>query len=826
MFDIIARLVIWENINNQDVLNEAKTEILKSTNGTPPPLLDPFAGGGSIPLEAQRLGLESHAGDLNPVAVMINKAMIEIPPRYAGMAPVNPDARASIGGSEAWSGAQGLAEDVRYYGEWIKKEAFKRIGHLYPTIDGKTVISWLWTRTVKCPNPACGYEMPLANSFYLSKKVGKKAYVQPIIDTLNKRITYSVKTDNGPVPDPPKLSRGAKFKCICCDQVVPDEHIRVEGVAGRMGARLMAIVADGNGGRLFYSPSDEHIKTSTLGSPIDPPREQLPYDPRNIWCVNYGLDSYDKLFTHRQLVALTTFTQLVNEARMQIVADGGSVDYAHSIGVYLGFLVDKLADRNSSICQWMNATLDIRPIFARQAIPMSWETAEANPFSNSVGCWSNAIDWVEKCIRILPAAGFGSVIQSDSRIDNNYREVMVSTDPPYYDNISYADLSDFYYVWLRQSQKQTYPDVFRTVLVPKSGELVASPYRNEEGFQNAKDYFECGMLSAFKQIHKYSCQDYPVTVYYAFKQSESESHGVASTGWETMLTAIIQAGFSITGTWPVRTERGGRPNSHDTNALASSIVLVCRKRPADAPICTRRDFIKTLKRELKPALQKLQRSNIAPVDMAQSAIGPGMAVYSRFSQVLEADGSPMSVRSALQIINQELDIFFNEQDSELERDSRFCVDLYSQSAFNDMKFGDADILARAKNTSVAALVSRGILYAQKGIVHLLGRDEIPTNVHSNEKVIWLLTQQLTRAIETGGVAACAEIIAPMYGYNVEQAKSLAYRLYTIAERKGWAQEAYAYNSLVIAWPEIQSRAAEMRAIKPEQGTLFDTTETD
>ena len=828
LFGILERLVKWENSNNGEVLDEAKAEIMKSTDGNPPALLDPFAGGGAIPLEAQRLGLEAHASDLNPVAVMINKAMIEIPPKFAGQLPVNPESRRQLGGE--WKGVQGLAEDVRYYGEWMKQEAWKKIGHLYPKVkdeqgQGHIVIAWIWARTVKCPNPACGCEMPLASSFELSKKKGKEAYVQPLFEGNN--IGYKVVYGKN-APEPPKIARGAKFKCISCNQIVPDEHIRTESQAGRMGYQLMAIVADGRGGRLFISPNEEHVRASTLGEPFNPPTEELPYDPRNIWCVNYGLDTYDKLFTHRQLVALTTFTQLVDEARKQIISDGGSITYADAIGVYLGFLIDKLADRNSSICQWMNATSDIRPVFARQAIPMSWETAEANPFSNSVGCWANAIEWVDKCLRLLPANGVGIAVQSDSRTDNNFENVIVSTDPPYYDNISYADLSDFYYVWLRQSQKQKYPDIFRTVLVPKAGELVASPYRLEDGFNNAKEYFESGMLTAFQQIYKYSRVNYPVTVYYAFKQSENETEGVASTGWETMLTAIIKAGFSITGTWPVRTERGGRPNSHETNALASSIVLVCRKRPVDAPVCTRRDFINALKRELKPALAKLQASNIAPVDLAQSAIGPGMGVYSRFSQVLEADGTPMSVRSALQIINQELDLYFTEQDGELDRDSRFCVDLYTQYAFNDIKFGEADVLARAKNTSVEKLRAAGVLYAEKGVVRLLTREEIPEKITSGDRIIWLLTQQLTRAMEKDGVVGAAEIVADIFTSEPEHAKALAYRLFQIAERKGWAGEAYAYNSLVIAWPEIQSKAADITAQRNsgKQMTLFDIAEND
>ena len=400
---------------------------------------------------------------------------------------------------------------------------------------------------------------------------------------------------------------------------------------------------------------------------------------------------------------------------------------------------------------------------------------------------------------------------------------MVSTDPPYYDNIGYADLSDFFYVWLRRSLRRTYPKLFSTMLVPKAEELVATPYRDNRGIDGARLFFEEGMFEAFKQVNAYACEDIPVTIYYAFKQGETETvnevEATASTGWETMLSAIIRSGFTITGTWPTRTEKPGRIIGNGQNALASSIVLVCRKRPVDASMATRREFVNTLKRELKPALDKLQTSNIAPVDMAQSAIGPGIGVYSRFSKVLEADGSEMTVRAALQIINQELDLYFSDQDSDLDRDSRFCVDLYTQSAFNEIKFGEADVLARAKNTSIDGLATKGALYASKGIVRLLGRDELKGS--SEWGFTWLFTQQLAHAMETGGVEACASMLKDVFDSRAENAKALAYRLFTIADKKGWNAEAFAYNSLVVAWPEIQSRAAQLQAEKPEQQTFFD-----
>ena len=456
---------------------------------------------------------------------------------------------------------------------------------------------------------------------------------------------------------------------------------------------------------------------------------------------------------------------------------------------------------------------------------MTWDYAEANILSDSAGSFNSMLGWVTKAINEFPiSSSNGFARQFDAQSDNGMRGILVSTDPPYYDNISYADLSDFFYVWLRQSLRPTYPKLFSTMLVPKHEELVATPYREERGKEGAREFFEEGMFSTFKQVNKYVREDVPVTIYYAFKQSETETkndvESTASTGWETMLSAIIRAGFSITGTWPMRTEMANRNIASGTNALASSIVLVCRKRRVDAPAGTRRDFVIALKRELRTALDELRSSNIAPVDLAQSAIGPGMGVYSRFSQVLEANGNPMTVRDALQIINQELDAYFSDQDGELDRESRFCVDLYTQKAFDTISFGEADVLARAKNVSIQGLAAKGLLAASKGIVHLLDRDEVFAEL-SLASPTWLVTQQLTRALDDGGITACAKLLAGRLGGNADGAKALAYRLFTIADKKNWQQEAFAYNSLVTAWPEIQSKAAELAGDASRQDALFD-----
>lgn len=844
LFNILRELVVWENSNDERVLEAAKAEIKKSMGDDLPPLLDPFAGGGAIPLEAQRLGLEAYAQDLNPVAVMINKAMIEIPPLFTDKPAVNPKTRGDLH-NDGWSGNSGLAADVGYYGNWMKEEAARRIGYLYPKVqvpagqggDG-TVIAWLWARTVKCPNPACGGEAILVRSFDLSKKKGKEWHVEPVCE--GGEVSFEVKPGKA-TREGTKTRQGAN--CIHCGEPFDIQYVQREASCGRMSEKLMAIVAEGLKGRIYISPTQQQVDFAKCERPEGAPQQPLAHDPRNIWCVNYGLDTFDKLFTNRQLTALTTFSTLVGEAQKLAekdalaagladdgvgLADGGTGAraYGEAVGVYLAFVVDQLTNQCSSICGWNAPNTQMRTVFARQAIPMTWDYAESNPFSNSSGCFDNIFKLELQAFEGLAGkdAVRGIVRQRDAQSDNGMRGIVISTDPPYYDNIGYADLSDFFYVWLRQSLRHTYPKLFSTMLVPKHEELVATPYRENRGKEGARAFFEEGMFHTFKRVYEYAREDVPVTIYYAFKQSETESkdyvESTASTGWETMLSAIIKAGFSITGTWPMKTEKPGRTIGNGTNALASSIVLVCRKRPVDAPAGTRRDFVIALKRELRTALDELRSSNIAPVDLAQSAIGPGMGVYSRFSQVLEANGNPMTVRDALQIINQELDAYFSDQDGELDRESRFCVDLYTQKAFDTISFGEADVLARAKNVSIQGLAAKGLLAASKGIVHLLDRDEVSAEL-SFASPMWLVTQQLTRALGDGGITACAKLLAGPLGGKADGAKALAYRLFTIADKKNWQQEAFAYNSLVTAWPEIQSKAAELARDASIQGALFD-----
>ena len=1110
LFRIIEDLVLWENTTNETVLQAARDEIWQSWRRACaenadhpqarelfdrhklPAFHDPFAGGGALPLEAQRLGLESYASDLNPVAVLINKAMIEIPPKFAGRPPVNPEARKqkSLIARE-WKGAQGLAEDVRYSGQWMRDEAEKRIGHLYPKVIvtaemaaerpdlkpyvGKelTVIAWLWARTVKSPNPAFrNVDVPLASTFMLSTKAGKEAYVEPVVEQGGYRFTVKVgkPKDAEGAKNGTKLSRGANFQCLMSGTPIAGDYIKSEGRAGRMGARLMAIVAEGERCRIYLAPTPEHEAAALKAEPAWKPETPLPDDPRNFWTVQYGLTTYGDLFTPRQLVALNTFSDLMGEARERIKADylgarasrpltspsdgaptsrpqqpwhsrgylphyeagetpqsitfrlhdslpsevlerwrreasglpsdaealdrrkrieaaldagrgecslrhpeiaamvedallhfdgeryrlhawvvmpshvhvlatplhgyslssivhswksftakeanrilgrsgafwqeeyydrairdethfarateyiewnpvkaglcaepeewgysslgrrGGGGDeeragrprsqdaiplreggtgalaYAEAVGVYLGCAVDYAANYWSVIATPADGF--IRGTFARQALPMTWDYAEAPPFGTTSGNWMGGIEWAAKAMDALPITGTGGSTQSDAAAQSISAGKLVSTDPPYYDNIGYADLSDFFYVWLRRSLRPVFPDLFTTLAVPKAEELVATPYRHG-GKEKAEAFFLNGMTQAMRRLAEQAHPGFPVTIYYAFKQQEIGSRSQEletsaassqlltpasySTGWETFLEAVIRAGFSISGTWPMRTERSARSIGIGTNALASSIVLVCRKRAADAPAATRREFVTALKSELPVALAYLQRGNIAPVDLAQAAIGPGMAVYTRYARVLDAEGNPLTVREALALINQTLDEALAEQEGDFDADSRWALTWFEQQGFAEGEYGVAEQLSKSKNTSVAGMVDAGILESKRGKVRLLRPEELPVDwdpAKDPRLTAWEIVHHLVRVLAGGGEGAAADLVAKL-GAKAEVARELCYRLYTLCERKKRATEALAYNGLVQSWPEINRLAHEDRKPRVVQGTLFD-----
>lgn len=856
LFGIIRRLVQWENTNNESVLAEAREEIWKSWRETCelnrnhpqaselfnpsklPAFHDPFAGGGALPLEAQRLGLESYASDLNPVAVLINKAMIEMPPRFAGRAPVGPIPSGSKQGSLTydWAGAKGLAEDVRRYGAWMREEAVKRIGHLYPQVDlpkelggGKsTVVAWLWARTVKSPNPAFSHvEVPLAATFILSNKVGKEAYVQPVIEGDSYR--FEVRTGKPPesAKNGTKAGGRATFSCLLSGVPITGGYIKAEGRAGRIGTRLMAVVAEGIRGRLYLSPTKEMEDAANSASPDWRADIQFAKNSRHMTPWSYGLTSFGDLFTARQLVALNTFTALVQEVRAKIIEDAlnagfdanesgfesggvGARAYADAVSTYLALAISKLTDSANSLVSWKPSMDQAIHLFTRHAIPMVWDFAEPNVFGGGMGDYTVTLNNMMRILDRHLTAQTGHVSQCDAQRQEISLRKVVSTDPPYYDNVPYADLSDFFYVWLRRSLRDVFPQLFATIGVPKAEELVADSFRHQDK-ESAEHFFLDGMTEAMHRLKEQAHPAFPTCIYYAFKQADTNDVGTGNTGWETFLEAVIRAGFVISGTWPMRTELANRMRGVDSNALASSIVLVCRQRNADAATVSRREFLRELKEQLTEAVDVMIGgaegiSPVAPVDLAQAVIGPGMAIFSKYSAVLEADGTPMSVHGALTLINRML----TEGADDFDADTQFCLNWFDEMGWSAGEFGNADVLARAKGTSVEGVRDAGVVEAGSGKVRLLKPAEYPSDWNpeeDNRTPAWEALHQMIRALQTQGETAAGGLLARM-PERADPIRNLAYRLYTLCERKGWAEEARGYNELISSWTGVEIASHE------------------
>ena len=860
---IIADMVPWEASNDEAILNTARWEIARSVawglgeNPPPeqdtqailnylqtkaPPVYDPFSGGGSIPLEAQRLGLRAYGSDLNPIAVLIGKALVEIPPIFAGRSPANPIAQAEVKRGGVWQGhgAQGLAEDVRYYGQWLRDEAFARIGHLFPTValengQDANVIAWLWARTVRSPDPgALGAMVPLVSSFMLSTKPGRKAWAEIVVDAqapdgwrfevkggaLAKDVETRLKTGT-------KTGRGANFSCALTGTAISGDHIKSEGMANRLGVRLMAIVAEGDRSRLYLSPTNHHESLAATAAPDWSPEASLPDDPRNFWTVQYGLDTFASLFTNRQLCALTTFSDLIAEARQICFTDAqsagmdgdtnslaaggrGAIAYADAVATYLSFAVSRAADYGSSISTWLTDDNAIRGTFGRQSLPMTWDFCEGNFFGDSSAALSTILRTIPNVIAHQIATGFSSIVQIDAA-KNGYpvRPCVINTDPPYYDNIGYADLSDFFYVWLRPSLNKIWPELFRRLSTPKDQELVATPYRHG-GKSAAETFFMMGMGEALKAMCNAASENEPLAIYYAFKQAEIESDGLTSAGWATFLQAVVQAGLAVDGTWPLRTESGGRLIGRGANALASSIVLVCRKRPVDATTITRADFIRLLKRELPGAIDDIRKAGVGPVDMQQSVIGPGMGVFSRHARVLEDDDSSMSVKTALAIINRVWGEIENEGDAALDAETQVALAWFASYGFDAKSSGELITLANAKNIPTASLFKSDVFEDLSGRAGLKPRERLSpkwTPDSDSSLTVWECVQHSARTLgaEDGGDSAAARLIAQM-GPKAADARSLAYRLFQIATDNGWAAEALVYNELAAEWPRLEALA--------------------
>lgn len=832
LFAIIEDLVKWENSTNEEVLERARTEIRRSCDGVLPPVYDPFSGGGSIPLEAQRLGLPAYGSDLNPVAVMIGKAMIEIPPKFKDQRPIHP----GVKDRNHYRNAEGLAEDVKFYGEWIREKAWARIGHLYPQVDlpkkmggGKaTIVAWIWARTIPSPNPAfADISVPLVRSFELSTKKGGRAWVEPIVENGGYRFEVRSEAfgDKGE-PTAGTVTRQGAI-CLISKAAMPFKYIRDMAKNGKMSQTLMAVVADGPKGRLYLSPDLVQTEVALGAYSESRPETVISHWPGRTNVVEYGMTKFGDLFTERQLISLNTFSDLVVEARKEIqvnalacgleddllpLRDGGlgAFAYAEAVAVYLGLAVSKIADTQNALVSWKPSMNQVIHLFTRQSIPMLWDFAEPNFFSRSAGDFNVTLNNINRVLPNLRGASLGDISQKDAQTAHSFGGAVICTDPPYYDNISYADISDFFYCWMRKTLNTSYPDLFSVLATPKSDELVASPYRHD-GKENAEAFFLNGMRLAIANMVNESTLGFPAAIFYAFKQSEIEQEGISSTGWATFLQAVIEAGFAVVGTWPMRTEMANRMIASGSNALANSVVLVCRKKEATAETITRAEFIRALKRELPSAIKDLQAANIAPADMPQSAIGPGMGVFSRYTAVLESDDSPMSVKTALQLINRELDEYLGGIQGEFDADTRFAITWFEQNGLRAGDYGTANNIATARGISVESVRHAGIVESQASKVRIFRRDELDDKWEpetDQHLTVWECLQHLVRMHEKDGISRSTAVLMKKIGDKAEAVKDLAYILYDIsANKRQDAKEATAYNALIADWTELSRQAA-------------------
>ncbi|WP_298274626.1 MULTISPECIES: DUF1156 domain-containing protein [Alphaproteobacteria] len=846
LFRIMEDLVIWENSNNPEVLERACAEIRRSCGDTLPPVYDPFSGGGTIPLEAQRLGMPAYGSDLNPVAVIIGKAMIELPSRFKDRPPVHPGAKER----NHYRSVEGMAEDVRFYGEWIRERALERIGAHYPTVKlppelgggDANVIAWIWSRTVPSPDPAFSdVQVPIASSFLLSAKKGKEAWIEPQVDKMSKTISFKVR-QGGSKEEISRAKSGVKvgrgnFACLLSGAAIDTSYVRKQAKAGKLGSQLMAIVAEGKRGRVFVAPQPSHEAAARGVVPGWRPTSEVPTPSHDVDRLPmYGMPRWGDAYTDRQLLALTTLSDLVQEARALVLEDaqtagfpsddrgieeGGSGfrAYAEALSVYLAFAVDRSANTLTTLARWTPDREQTVTAFARQALPMTWDYPEVNPFGGGAGDYQVSIAGVISGMTGLGFGSLGSLIQMDAQSVDYPTGAVISTDPPYYDNISYSDVSDYFYAWLRPTLKSVFPSMLSLIATPKSEELIAAPHRHPNK-ESAEAFFLKGMRAAISRMAAGTDSLYPATIYYAFKQSEVAQEGVSSTGWATFLQAIIEAGYSVVGTWPLRTEMSNRMIASGTNALANSVVLVCRKRNADAGIISRAEFIRALKRELPPAIAELQVANIAPADMPQSAIGPGMGVFSRHKAVLESDDSPMSVKSALQLINRELDEYLGGIQGEFDADTRFAITWFEQHGMAKSDYGVADSLARARGISVDSVRHAGIVESAGGKVRILGREELDDEwdpTVDGHLTIWECLQHLVRRHEEHGISEGTATLLKMIDEQADAVKDLAYCLYDIsANKRKDAKEATAYNALIADWTELTRQAAAIHDISGDR----------
>ncbi|WP_079181507.1 DUF1156 domain-containing protein [Streptomyces sp. Tue 6075] len=819
---------------SMDTLKRAKA-VLAEQEQELPTVLDPFCGGGSTLVEAQRLGFPTIASDLNPVPALVTRVETQLVPAMLGKPSVSGDDGVLEGTNLDPMG--GLLADVRHYAQRVEAEVKSKVGHLYEPVKSGEPVAWLWARTVPCTNPACAIDIPLYSSPWLSKQKGREAWLKPTVE--DGRVRFEIGTGvMGEIPAATKAARGGKFTCLACGTQVDEKHLRGAGAGGLMGFQMLAMAIDDESGRRFAAV-DPGSQTSEIPMPDDAPEMEFPERALGFRVQAYGIVKQADLYTARQVHMLGAFADAVARVPEWVKRDGGDSDQGVAIASILAICVSKLAMANSSQARWQidsrHGSAKAQPAFGRHALPMVWDFAEVNPFAKSAGGWSSQLKSMLSGINALPrGVEVGRTVQADARTAGSMvapGSALIATDPPYFAQIPYADLSDYFYVWLRRSVRGIHPDLFGTMETPKSTELIADPFRRG-GSGQARQYFISGFTEVFSSLKQASRSDLPLVVIYAHRQEENKDGELASSAWDAMLEAMLSAGLCIVGTWPLHATHSSRQRGIQSNAVASYIAMICRPRPVDAGALDRRGFLQALRRELPERIKPLQQSSIPAVDLGQAAIGPGMEIFSRYARVTEPDGTAMTVSAALRQINRALNEILSEYEEDFDSDTSWCIEWFRDYQWDAGGFGEADKRANRYNTSVPGLVHAGVVKAAAGKAALIKPTDLPgayDPATDGRLTIWEVAMHLSRLIEGKGpgtgIDAAGELLARARTrpeIDEDTVKGLAYLLHNICENRGWTESQRWFNNLVSSWPDLQTaaRAAEKRGVTVEADQLF------
>jgi putative DNA methylase len=791
-----------------------------------PTIIDPFCGGGSTLVESQRLGLAAIGSDLNPVPTLISKILAELVPQFRDQSPLAPDS----GRLPVLDTYGGVLHDLQYYAKLIQERVYKAVASAYPP-GTDSFVAWLWCRTVPCPNPACGRTAPLYGLTHLSKLKRDYAYLVPQVTEHG--VVHRVATGPG-VPQPPSKQAGkSRFICLACTTPFDQRYIRQQAQQGKMGLQLLADVRAVDGRRVYSAD------TPAAGGFGSPGMVEIPLVGKAAMNVGlYGISTLAGLFTSRQAATLESFAAEIGRVQEDIAAAGGSSAYVSVLQGLLSLALGKLAQSNCALVRWRidsrSGSAKAEPAFGTQAVPMLWDFAETNPFGASVGSWMLQVDGVAAAVRTLPKSGppaSVSLAAAQDMAPGREAHALLITDPPYFDQIQYADISDFFYYFHRAALREAFPALYGTVTTPKSVELVANPWRHGGDADAARDHFVVGFQQALASLSKTTDPDLPKVVVYAAAQDEHGDDRAPSTAWESLLEAIVLAGLMVVATWPIFATGTTRQIGQGANALASYVVLVLRPRPEEAETVNRRAFLAALAAELPAALASLRHVAIPPMDLPQATIGPGMAVFTRYRQVMEPNGRSMSVGTALALINQVLDEVLTEQEGDFDSDTRFCLKWFSQYGWEEASSGTADSLARAANTSVAALDRGGVFRARAGRARLLAPAELSAGwdpVSDLRTSVWEGVVRIAQALEALGADEAARLMsAARQRIDLDAARELTYLLYSICEKRGWTQTAALFNGLGTSWSDLSAVARVGGAPTPPsaQGALdFDGSE--